>query len=68
MNFMNEGEMKRDTQQTRRLHIFSDPDDPDVFLVVMDACEPDAMPVIPTAMAESYWVHPSWTAVSAATR
>jgi hypothetical protein len=49
----------------QRLHIFSDPDDPDVFLVVRDASEPGAIPVIPTAVAEAYWAHPSWIGATA---
>jgi hypothetical protein len=53
--------------KTPRFHIFTDPADPDTFLVVRDASEPRAIPVIPTAIAESYWAHPSWTAISAAT-
>jgi len=57
---MNKGEMKRDAQQTRRLHISTDPADPNVFLVLIDVCQPESIPVIPTDMAESYWVHPSW--------
>jgi hypothetical protein len=57
--------MEEDKHQTQRFHIFTDPDDPAVFLVVMDASEPRAIPVIPTAMAESYWVHPSWIGATA---
>ena len=54
-----------DTHQTSRLRIRTDPDDPDVFLVVRDASEPRAIPMIPTPMAESFWVHPSWIDITA---
>ncbi|HYA69262.1 MAG TPA: hypothetical protein VED63_11060 [Acidimicrobiales bacterium] len=44
---------------TSRLHIHVLPALPDVFLVVRNAHEPGAVPVIPTPIAESYWAHPS---------
>ncbi len=50
--------MEEDKHQTQLFHILSDQADPDVFLVVMDCSEPRAIPVIPTAMAESFWTHP----------
>jgi hypothetical protein len=59
--------MEGNKHQMQRFHIFSDQADPDVFLVVRDASGPRAVAVIPTALAESYWVHPSWTALSTAT-
>lgn len=31
----------------------------DVFLVVTDDSEPEAIPVISTPIAQSYWMHPS---------
>ncbi len=37
------------------LHIHVLPALPHVFLVVRNAREPGAVPVIPTAVAESYW-------------
>jgi hypothetical protein len=46
---------------TSRLHIHVLPALPDVFLVVRNVREPGALPVIPTALAESYWAHPSNT-------
>ena len=46
--------MEGNKHQMQRFHIFSDQADPDVFLVVRDASGPRAIPVIPTAMAESY--------------
>src|SRR5664279_2268833 len=50
--------MKGDKQRRCALHIRTLPEQPDAFLVVMDDSEPGAVPVIPTAMAESYWAHP----------
>ena len=50
--------MNGDKQPRSTLHICTVPEQPDVFLVVTDASEPGAVPVIPTAMAESYWAHP----------
>jgi hypothetical protein len=51
--------MKRRTQPTRTLHIRTHPEQPEVFLGVTDAWEPDAVPVIPTPMALAYWAHPA---------
>ena len=50
--------MNGDKQLRSTLHICTLPEQPDVFLVVTDDSEPGAVPVIPTAMAESYWAHP----------
>jgi len=50
---------------TCTLHIHVLPALPDVFLVVRNAREPGAVPVIPTAIAESYWVPASPPAVAA---
>jgi hypothetical protein len=50
--------MKNEKKETRKLRILAYAEQPDVFLVVSDASEPDALPVIPTSMAESYWAHP----------
>lgn len=44
------------------------PDLPNAFLVVMEAAEPGAVTVIPTPMAENYWVHPSGTDKSSSVR
>lgn len=43
----------------KRFHVCTRPDEVDAFVVVADGSEPDALPVIPTAMAETYWAHPS---------
>lgn len=45
-------------RRTTRLSVRTYADQPDVFLVVSDSSEPDAVPVIPTSMAESYWTRP----------
>jgi hypothetical protein len=59
-NSMNKGgEMKGDTHQTRRLHLITNPEHPDLAQVVTDASAPELAPVIPTPMAISYWQHPS---------
>ena len=50
--------MNGDRQPRTTLHICTLPEQPDVFLVVTDDSEPGSVPVIPTAMAESYWAHP----------
>ena len=50
--------MNGDKQLRSTLHICTLPEQPDVFLVVTDDSEPGSVPVIPTAMAESYWAHP----------
>jgi hypothetical protein len=46
-------------EQKTSLRITKYEDEPDAFLVVTDGSEPDALPVIPTGMAQSYWAHPS---------
>ena len=45
--------MNGDKQLRSTLHICTLPEQPDVFLVVTDDSEPGAVPVIPTAVAES---------------
>jgi len=45
--------------ETRRLRIRTYAEQPDVFLVSSDGSEPDALPVIPTFLAETYWTSPS---------
>jgi len=42
-------------KQTRRLRIRMYAEEPDVFLVFSDGAEPDAVPVIPTLLAQTYW-------------
>jgi hypothetical protein len=51
--------MDRGEPRGGRLRILADPGEVDAVLVVMDGSEPDAIPVIPTAKAHSYWTHPS---------
>jgi hypothetical protein len=51
--------MKRRMQPTRSLHIFTDPADPDIVLVLANDAIPGALPVIPTPLAHAYWAHPS---------
>jgi len=46
-------------KKAKRLHIRTYAEQPDVFLVVSDTSEPDALPVIPTLLAETYWASPS---------
>lgn len=41
------------------LRIYKSAEEPDVFVVETDGSELDAIPVIPTALAVSYWSHPS---------
>jgi prepilin-type N-terminal cleavage/methylation domain-containing protein len=53
------GDMKGRQHQTRGLRIRTHPEQPEVFLAVTDAWEPDAVPVIPTPMALAYWAHPA---------
>jgi hypothetical protein len=53
-------------RQTERLRICKEAHEPDAFLVVSDDSEPDAVPVIPTPMAHSYWAHPSHSGTAAA--
>jgi hypothetical protein len=45
----------RDQQASVRLHLVPDRDDPLVFLVTGDSADGQGIPVIPTAMAHSYW-------------
>jgi hypothetical protein len=53
-------------QETRRLHLLSNPRCPDVFIGMNDDATPEPLQMIPTAMARSYWAHPSRTGLSAA--
>lgn len=63
---MGEGEenMIGAKQHPRRLRLTTLSGEPDVVLVVIDSpttvvADPCAVVVIPTRMAENYWVHPS---------
>lgn len=49
--------MEEQKHTVERLRI--SPEQSDVFLIVTDDSEPDAIPVICTAIARSYWMHPS---------
>ena len=51
--------MIEQTRHTSALRIYRDADEPDSFVVVSDGSEPEAIPVIPTALSMSYWAHPS---------
>lgn len=46
-------------RHTSALRIYRTADEPDSFVVLSDGSEPDAIPVIPTALSMSYWAHPS---------
>jgi hypothetical protein len=57
--------MKRDKQQTARLHLLTNPKQPDVFMGMADDAAPEPLPVIPTPRARSYWAHPSHSGLRA---
>jgi hypothetical protein len=58
--------MKERKKQTRRLHLLTNPKQPDIFMGMSDDAVLDPPPVIPTARARSYWAHPSQSGFSAA--
>jgi len=58
--------MEASKQETRKLHLLSNPKLPDVFMGLRDDAEPEPPQMIPTSMARSYWAHPSRTGLSAA--
>jgi hypothetical protein len=58
--------MKERKQQTRRLHLLTNPNPPDVFIGMADDAALGVPPVIPTPRARSYWAHPSQSGLSAA--
>jgi hypothetical protein len=58
--------MKEQSHRTDRLRVCTHVDEIDAFLVVADGSQPDAVPVIPTQMAEAYWSHPSHRDTAAA--
>ena len=51
--------MANANHQTHRLHIFTDPADPDVVAVLANDSVPGAIPVLPTGMAYLDRAHPS---------
>jgi len=51
--------MAHDKTQVSKLRIFTDPQDPDAVLVLVDDSMPGTIPVIPTVAANKYWAHPS---------
>jgi hypothetical protein len=59
------GDMKGDKHKTRRLHLLTNPNPPDVFMGMADDAAPESPRVIPTARARSYWAHPSQSGLSA---
>jgi len=58
--------MEASKQETRKLHLLSNPKLRDVFMGPRDDAEPEPPRMIPTSMARSYWAHPSRTGLSAA--
>jgi hypothetical protein len=44
---------------TKRLHLFTNPRRPEVFMGMSDATNPEPAALIPTPLADSYWDHPS---------
>ena len=58
--------MKGDKQETRRLHLLTNPKRPDVFMSMSDDAVLAPPSVIPTPRARSYWAHPSHSGLSAA--
>lgn len=63
---MNRGDMKERKEETRRLHLLTNPEPPDVFMGMSDDAALEPPPVIPTPRARSYWAHPSQSGLSAA--
>lgn len=57
--------MKRHTQPTR-IHLFTNPKQPDVLIGESDDSRTEQIRVIPTAMMRSYLRHPSQAAVTEA--
>lgn len=51
--------MNEQKRHTSGLRIYRTEEEPDSFVVVADGSERDAIPVIPTGLAVSYWAHPS---------
>jgi hypothetical protein len=51
--------MAHDKSQVSKLRIFTDPNDPDAVLVLVDGSMPGTIPVIPTVAANKYWAYPS---------
>ena len=43
----------------RRLRIYADPTDPETCVILVNDSVPGGIPVIPTPVAESYWMHPT---------
>jgi hypothetical protein len=57
--------MKERKDKMRRLHLLTDPKQPDVFMGMANDAAPESPPMIPTPRARSYWAHPSQSGLSA---
>jgi hypothetical protein len=58
--------MKERKEETRRLHLITNPKQSDIFMGISHDAAPEPPPVIPTPRARSYWAHPSQSGLSAA--
>jgi len=59
-----------DHREKNRLYLWVVPDGPDTFFITAEVAESAALPaglvvVIPTLLAESYWIHPERLGVAA---